>query len=32
VPIGDYIFHDWEDDNGSPSKDLSDGFRAGTYR
>ena len=22
VPINDYIFHDWEDDNGSPSKDL----------
>lgn len=22
IPIGKYIFHDWEDDNGSPSKDL----------
>lgn len=22
IPIGDYIFHDWEDDNGSPSKNL----------
>ena len=27
VPIKDYIFHDWEDDNGSPSKDLSDEHR-----
>ncbi len=24
IPINNYIFHDWEDDNGSPSKDLSD--------
>lgn len=22
IPIGEWIFHDWEDDNGSPSKDL----------
>ena len=22
IAIGEYIFHDWEDDNGSPSKDL----------
>ena len=22
IPIGSYIFHDWEDDNGSPSKNL----------
>lgn len=22
IPIGDWIFHDWEDDNGSPSKTL----------
>ena len=31
VPIGDYIFHDWEDDNGSPSKDLSDYKRLSQY-
>lgn len=22
IPIGEYIFHDWEDNNGSPSKTL----------
>lgn len=22
IPIGEYIFHDWEDNNGSPSKSL----------
>jgi hypothetical protein len=22
IPIGNHIFHDWEDNNGSPSKDL----------
>ena len=22
IPLGDYIFHDWEDNNGSPSKNL----------
>jgi hypothetical protein len=22
IPIGDWIFHDWEDNNGSPAKDL----------
>lgn len=22
IPIGDWVFHDWEDNNGSPSKDL----------
>ena len=22
IPIGEYVFHDWEDNNGSPSKDL----------
>lgn len=22
IPIGSHTFHDWEDDNGSPSKDL----------
>ena len=22
IPIGDWIFHDWEDNNGSPSKDI----------
>jgi hypothetical protein len=22
IPIGDHVFHDWEDNNGSPSKDL----------
>ena len=27
IPIGSYIFHDWEDDNGSPSKDLDDESR-----
>ena len=21
IPLGNYIFHDWEDNNGSPSKD-----------
>lgn len=27
IPIGSHIFHDWEDDNGSPSKDLDDESR-----
>ena len=27
IPIGTKIFHDWEDDNGSPSKDLDDESR-----
>ena len=22
IPIGDYLFHDWEDNNGSASKDI----------
>ena len=22
IPIGEWIFHDWEDNNGSPSKNL----------
>ena len=22
IPIGDWVFHDWEDNNGSPAKNL----------
>ena len=31
IPIGSHIFHDWEDDNGSPSKDLDDNSRVMNY-